>query len=242
MPAASVPAAAREAYKYFPSSLSPVTPSESPPRPRRPLPTRQQPQPSQKPGGIREDEGAVVSSVVKMPPEAAAMPEPLSDEDLPLAPARDQDRSPWSWTLRCEEGGESEACEAPVRKSEKKEERDISGIGRSADKWQAPEQAHVKEPAPPPQHLGLAVRAARPPPRTAQICGLKLAANRICQTLPQRIQQWQQSPCTAEEQGKKLLERIRREQQSARTAFREWSAGSMSLRPSLRRPGGRLRR
>ncbi|XP_042562667.1 CXXC-type zinc finger protein 1-like isoform X2 [Clupea harengus] len=47
-------------------------------------------------------------------------------------------------------------------------------------------------------------------------CGMKLAANRIYEILPQRIQQWQQSPCIAEEQGKKLLERIRRDQQQAR--------------------------
>uniref|UniRef100_A0A8C7K5H1 CXXC-type zinc finger protein 1 n=1 Tax=Oncorhynchus kisutch TaxID=8019 RepID=A0A8C7K5H1_ONCKI len=47
-------------------------------------------------------------------------------------------------------------------------------------------------------------------------CGMKLATNRIYEILPQRIQQWQQSPCIAEEQGKKLLERIRRDQQSAR--------------------------
>ncbi|XP_029580135.1 CXXC-type zinc finger protein 1 [Salmo trutta] len=45
---------------------------------------------------------------------------------------------------------------------------------------------------------------------------MKLATNRIYEILPQRIQQWQQSPCIAEEQGKKLLERIRRDQQSAR--------------------------
>uniref|UniRef100_A0A8C7RAZ5 CXXC-type zinc finger protein 1 n=1 Tax=Oncorhynchus mykiss TaxID=8022 RepID=A0A8C7RAZ5_ONCMY len=47
-------------------------------------------------------------------------------------------------------------------------------------------------------------------------CGIKLAANRIFEILPQRIQQWQQSPCVAEEQGKKQLERIRRDQQNAR--------------------------
>lgn len=52
-------------------------------------------------------------------------------------------------------------------------------------------------------------------------CGMKLAANRIYEILPQRIQQWQQSPCIAEEQGKKLLERIRREQQSARMRLTE---------------------
>lgn len=50
---------------------------------------------------------------------------------------------------------------------------------------------------------------------------MKLAANRIYEILPQRIQQWQQSPCIAEGHGKKLLERIRREQQSARTRLQE---------------------
>ncbi|XP_056130683.1 CXXC-type zinc finger protein 1-like [Lampris incognitus] len=47
-------------------------------------------------------------------------------------------------------------------------------------------------------------------------CGMKLAANRIYEILPQRIQQWQQSPCVAEEQGRRQLERIRKEQQAAR--------------------------
>uniref|UniRef100_A0A3Q2DP35 CXXC-type zinc finger protein 1 n=1 Tax=Cyprinodon variegatus TaxID=28743 RepID=A0A3Q2DP35_CYPVA len=47
-------------------------------------------------------------------------------------------------------------------------------------------------------------------------CGMKLAANRIYEILPQRIQQWQQSPCVAEEMGRRQLERIRREQQAAR--------------------------
>lgn len=55
------------------------------------MPTQQQPQPSQKLGRIREDEGAVVSSAVKEPPEATATPEPLSDEDLPLDPDLYQD-------------------------------------------------------------------------------------------------------------------------------------------------------
>ncbi|EDL09539.1 CXXC finger 1 (PHD domain), isoform CRA_d [Mus musculus] len=82
---------ARESYKYFPSSLSPVTPSEALPRPRRPPPTQQQPQQSQKLGRIREDEGTVLSSVVKEPPEATATPEPLSDEDLALDPDLYQD-------------------------------------------------------------------------------------------------------------------------------------------------------
>ncbi|XP_059393856.1 CXXC-type zinc finger protein 1-like [Carassius carassius] len=52
-------------------------------------------------------------------------------------------------------------------------------------------------------------------------CGMKLATNRIYEILPQRIQQWQQSPCIAEEHGKKQLERIRREQQAARMRLAE---------------------
>ncbi|XP_068171621.1 CXXC-type zinc finger protein 1b [Antennarius striatus] len=52
-------------------------------------------------------------------------------------------------------------------------------------------------------------------------CGMNLAANRIYEILPQRIQQWQQSPCIAEEHGKKHLERIRREQQNARLRLTE---------------------
>uniref|UniRef100_A0A668A7C2 CXXC-type zinc finger protein 1 n=1 Tax=Myripristis murdjan TaxID=586833 RepID=A0A668A7C2_9TELE len=61
------------------------------------------------------------------------------------------------------------------------------------------------------------VEAARPNSKyCSEDCGMKLAANRIYEILPQRIQQWQQSPCVAEETGRKQLERIRKEQQAAR--------------------------
>uniref|UniRef100_A0A3B5QJB3 CXXC-type zinc finger protein 1 n=1 Tax=Xiphophorus maculatus TaxID=8083 RepID=A0A3B5QJB3_XIPMA len=61
------------------------------------------------------------------------------------------------------------------------------------------------------------VKGARPNSKyCSEDCGMKLAANRIYEILPQRIQQWQQSPCIAEEHGKKQLERIRRDQQNAR--------------------------
>uniref|UniRef100_A0AAR2JT56 CXXC-type zinc finger protein 1 n=1 Tax=Pygocentrus nattereri TaxID=42514 RepID=A0AAR2JT56_PYGNA len=66
------------------------------------------------------------------------------------------------------------------------------------------------------------IEAARPNSKyCSEDCGMKLAANRIYEILPQRIQQWQQSPCVAEEQGKKQLERIRREQQAARMRLAE---------------------
>ncbi|XP_013419926.1 CXXC-type zinc finger protein 1 isoform X2 [Lingula anatina] len=47
-------------------------------------------------------------------------------------------------------------------------------------------------------------------------CGMKLAANRIYEILPQRIQQWQSTPCVAEENNKKMLEKIRQQQLEAR--------------------------
>ncbi|XP_077370256.1 CXXC-type zinc finger protein 1a isoform X3 [Festucalex cinctus] len=50
----------------------------------------------------------------------------------------------------------------------------------------------------------------------SETCGKKLAANRIIEIVPQRIQQWQQSPCVAEEMGRRQLERIRKEQQATR--------------------------
>ncbi|XP_072522538.1 CXXC-type zinc finger protein 1b isoform X1 [Salminus brasiliensis] len=67
------------------------------------------------------------------------------------------------------------------------------------------------------------IEAARPNSKyCSEDCGMKLAANsRIYEILPQRIQQWQQSPCVAEEQGRKQLERIRREQQAARMRLAE---------------------
>ena len=67
----------------------------------------------------------------------------------------------------------------------------------------------------PPPHLFWSLPLSLPAPNQLPPC------SRIYEILPQRIQQWQQSPCIAEEHGKKLLERIRREQQSARTRLQE---------------------
>ncbi|KAK2144497.1 hypothetical protein LSH36_751g01049 [Paralvinella palmiformis] len=47
-------------------------------------------------------------------------------------------------------------------------------------------------------------------------CGMKLATQRIFEILPSRIQQWQTTPCIAEENNKVSLERIRNEQLQAR--------------------------
>nr|XP_031528325.1 CXXC-type zinc finger protein 1-like [Vicugna pacos] len=46
-------------------------------------------------------------------------------------------------------------------------------------------------------------------------------SSRIYEILPKSIQQWQKSPCIAEELGKKMLERIHREQQDTHTRLKE---------------------
>ncbi|KRT78243.1 PHD finger motif containing protein, partial [Oryctes borbonicus] len=46
----------------------------------------------------------------------------------------------------------------------------------------------------------------------SDVCGNRLATNRIYQVLPQRIQEWALSPCVAEETNIKSLEEIRKQQ------------------------------
>ncbi|CAG0878962.1 unnamed protein product, partial [Cyprideis torosa] len=52
-------------------------------------------------------------------------------------------------------------------------------------------------------------------------CGLKLATNRIFQILPQRIQEWNLSPCVADEFSKKQIEEIRQKQLKAQRAIQQ---------------------
>ncbi|XP_052460839.1 CXXC-type zinc finger protein 1-like [Carassius gibelio] len=109
------------------------------------------------------------------------------------------------------------------KRSEKKKEENKSRKHKPKqkhrDRVRHSERAEVRDSGGARQCLGPGcVEAARASSKyCSDDCGMKLAANRIYEILPQRIQQWQQSPCIAEEQGKKLLDRIRREQQSART-------------------------
>ncbi|XP_033647537.1 CXXC-type zinc finger protein 1-like isoform X2 [Asterias rubens] len=55
----------------------------------------------------------------------------------------------------------------------------------------------------------------------SEACGLKLATNRLFEFLPQRIQQWQRSPCIAEENNKKSLEKMRSEMEEAKKKIGE---------------------
>ncbi|CAK7313288.1 CXXC-type zinc finger protein 1 [Vulpes lagopus] len=66
-------------------------------------------------------------------------------------------------------------------------------------------------------------------------CGMKLAADRIYEILPQRIQQWQKSPCIAEEHGKKMLERIHREQQDAHSRLKDMESHFHELEAIIQR-------
>ncbi|XP_027623021.1 CXXC-type zinc finger protein 1-like [Tupaia chinensis] len=86
-----------------------------------------------------------------------------------------------------------------------------------------PEQSDAEDPVSLRQCLGPGcVYPARPGSKyCSDDCGMKLAADRIYMILPPRIQQWQNSPCVAEEYGKKMLERIHSEQQDTRTRLRD---------------------
>ncbi|XP_036126022.1 CXXC-type zinc finger protein 1-like [Molossus molossus] len=85
------------------------------------------------------------------------------------------------------------------------------------------EQMAAKDLAPLQQCLGPGcVNPTRPGSKyCSDNCGMKLAAKRIYEILPQRIQQWHNSPCIAEEHGKKMLESILREQQDTHTRLKE---------------------
>lgn len=105
----------------------------------------------------------------------------------------------------------------------KKESRRHKQKQKHKDKTRCSEKGELRDNTGQRQCLGPScVGAARPNSKyCSEDCGMKLAANRIYEILPQRIQQWQQSPCIAEEHGKKQLERIRREQQNARLRLTE---------------------
>ncbi|XP_028567825.1 CXXC-type zinc finger protein 1 isoform X5 [Podarcis muralis] len=112
------------------------------------------------------------------------------------------------------------------KKSEKKKEEKYKRHKQKQkhrDRSKHAERVDTKDPSSLHQCLGPGcIQAARTNSKyCSDECGMKLAANRIYEILPQRIQQWQQSPCVAEEHGKKLLERIRREQQQARLKLQE---------------------
>uniref|UniRef100_A0A8C5TKV3 CXXC-type zinc finger protein 1 n=1 Tax=Malurus cyaneus samueli TaxID=2593467 RepID=A0A8C5TKV3_9PASS len=112
------------------------------------------------------------------------------------------------------------------KKSDKKKEERYKRHrqrARHRERRGHPERSDARDPAGLGQCLGPGcTRPARPPSKyCSEACGIKLAANRIYEILPQRIQQWKQSPCVAEEHGKRLLERIRREQHQARLRLQE---------------------
>ncbi|KAK2082837.1 hypothetical protein P7K49_038073 [Saguinus oedipus] len=89
------------------------------------------------------------------------------------------------------------------------------------DKWKHPE--YVKDPDSPRWCLGPS--CVYPTQPGSKYClddyGMKLAGDHINNILPQCIQQWQRSPCFANEHGKKMLERIHHEQQDTYTHLKD---------------------
>ena len=52
-------------------------------------------------------------------------------------------------------------------------------------------------------------------------CGMKLATNRIYQVLPQRLQEWSMTPCIAEQNNRRALESVRKQQHEVRRILQE---------------------
>ncbi|XP_042831041.1 CXXC-type zinc finger protein 1-like isoform X2 [Panthera tigris] len=103
------------------------------------------------------------------------------------------------------------------KKKEKKKKRKLMSKRKHQEKADAKDLASLR------QCLGPGcVYPTRPGSKyCSDDCGMKLAADRIYAILPQRIQQWQKSPCIAEERGKKMLERIHQEQQDTHTRLKD---------------------
>lgn len=60
-------------------------------------------------------------------------------------------------------------------------------------------------------------------------CGLKLATSRIYQVLPQRIQEWNLSPCIADERNKQQLDSVRKKQAMVRATLQDLDKKSAEL-------------
>uniref|UniRef100_A0A8W4FQ02 CXXC-type zinc finger protein 1 n=1 Tax=Sus scrofa TaxID=9823 RepID=A0A8W4FQ02_PIG len=110
-----------------------------------------------------------------------------------------------------------------MQNSKKKVERKKEKKQKLMEKSKDPKQSDARDPGLMRQCLGPGcVYPSRPGSKyCSDDCGMKLAADRIYEILPQRIQQWQKSPCVAEEHGKKMLERIQREQQDTQTRLKD---------------------
>lgn len=66
-------------------------------------------------------------------------------------------------------------------------------------------------------------------------CGLKLATSRIYQVLPQRIQEWNLSPCLAEEKNKQQLENIRKKLAMVRATLQDLDRKNAELDAQVER-------
>uniref|UniRef100_A0A8D0A9C6 CXXC-type zinc finger protein 1 n=1 Tax=Sander lucioperca TaxID=283035 RepID=A0A8D0A9C6_SANLU len=156
------------------------------------------------------DQELYVESFVCYPPTQAWN----SDED---------DEPPFSPVMRKKAVKVKHVKRREKKFDKKKESRRHKQKQKHKDRTRYSERSDLRDNTGQRQCLGPScVEAARPNSKyCSEDCGMKLAANRIYEILPQRIQQWQQSPCIAEEHGKKQLERIRREQQNARLRLTE---------------------
>ena len=64
-------------------------------------------------------------------------------------------------------------------------------------------------------------------------CGINLASHRIVQTLPDRLREWNLTPCVADERNQKELQKIRSEQDAVKSRLEQLNVDFRSLEVSL---------
>lgn len=109
-------------------------------------------------------------------------------------------------------GAAARSGDGPESRKCKRKAEDSGGRRSRKSKEQPEEKEGPKQCYGP----GCTLSARRGSKYCSDQCGLKLAANRIYEILPDRIRQWQKSPSTADELNRSALEKVHQEQTDAR--------------------------
>ncbi|KAM9034330.1 CXXC-type zinc finger protein 1-like [Sarcophilus harrisii] len=198
---------ARESYKHSPSSESPEPAMRTPPAPEDHFQT------------LKEAREAVAPlSLAELPLDPEIYPDfPAGAfEDHSLPSLSDPEDAPFPEPVLRDRVVTVKHIKRRSETSKKKCQRQRQKQRRNK-KRKHTEPPDPEDQGPLPQCLGPnCVRPAQPGSKyCSDACGLALAASRIYEILPRRIQEWQRSPCVAEEWEKKLLKEIRKEQREA---------------------------
>lgn len=121
----------------------------------------------------------------------------------------------------CRNGGKKQRCDKRMCVNQRvKKEKPATSRTKKRRRSPSPEITNPDLEGPR-QCFGPSCRmTARPQSKyCSDMCGKKLASSRIYQVLPQRIQEWNLSPCIAEEENKVQLDNIRAKKMTVRATL-----------------------